>query len=1283
MTPTQQAICRVTQELYGVSEEETAAAFASGGPPGVGLVESGLLSPEQADQVLEQAFSSLSVAASGASSGGALAPAEALDEGQSEAPAEFVPGLGELLARIQAVVDGEIPIAVPGVLVRDSLPPIPDPRPATALPLQQRYGGATLRDVDPAADEAAILQPPPVARQGGVSEIELQARLTDDAVARWALAEKDVSPEALARARAHSDSLVEALVETESIELWEATEVLEGCGDVVCGSCRSRFTLGDQLISYGRDCPCPKCGSELGIGGNDSATVSLPPPEVPKPASLTSVPDYAGSLGGQTAAPEYADENTPTRPLDGGPVGLLPQEGLSVAVGGLANYELLGELARGGMGIVYKARQRGLKRIVCLKVMRSAELASADDRRRFLREAEASARLNHPGIVPIHEVGEHNGQCFFSMDFIEGRELGHHARQLKPSVRELVEIMVLVCDAIHYAHQRGIIHRDLKPANIMIDADLHPHVMDFGIAKRLDTLDDDSKNGPMTQEGEIMGTPHYMAPEQAEGKVSEIDVRSDVYALGVICYELLTGKRPFSDDNILRLIKKVVNDDPASLRFVRPDLDPDLETIVLKAMEKEKQRRYQTALGLKEELERWLQGEAIEARRATVIYRTRKWASRNKWVAISLVGGAFGIALILGMWAAVWAGRALQQDREVAHLVNAGEADLLARRYEQAFNRFGRALSVDPASDVAKAGRVDAALAWAKEAVSARRPGEAETVLRQVEYLGLRTGAVELAIADAQSERRRQVEVGVERQQRFVEETHKTLSRLEQAVKDRELPIEEQQAFVFDLVGHRDPETVAILRAVVAESERGARSRAVVARALGWMREVSAVAELATVVNDHTLTLDLVYAAAEALGRIGGEDAWRALLDARESRGREFRRRTQLAMRQVASGLDMASAGEGDTGDSGLFARADRLRQGGDHAAAVDSYGEALDAAPEAIGGHLGRALSCLALGRLELAESDLDRVVQGGGASADVGLLNRAEVRRRRGNVKGALADLEALLRQGARADAYLAKGRILLGRGEATQALIPLTKAVQLQEEYGDAHASRAEAYLASGRLDDALSDATLALQAEAGRAGFRMIRARVHFARGEFAAAEEDALRAAEFAPSQAAAYHLQAKLGLRRGAVNVALRVLSRGFQRTGADAFRLERVRVLLGVGRAQDASGEASQILAEASEGAPVRVPAQMFRGVAALALGDPQAAAKDLRAVIEAAPLLAAAHYNLACALAKGNEPALALDALERAVKLGQPAGAALRADSDLATLHGQARFEALAKEE
>ncbi|MCS6850183.1 MAG: serine/threonine protein kinase [Gemmataceae bacterium] len=272
-----------------------------------------------------------------------------------------------------------------------------------------------------------------------------------------------------------------------------------------------------------------------------------------------------------------------------------------------AGYELLEELGRGGMGVVYKARQLSLNRTVALKMVLTGRFVSEEEVQRFKAEAAAAARLRHPNIVTVHEVGEVDGQYFYTMELIEGPSLAQRVAAGPLPGRQAAHYLLHIARAIHHAHQRGVLHRDLKPSNILLDADDQPHVADFGLAKHL------GGDAAQTRSGALLGTPSYMAPEQASGRVRSLGPACDVYGLGAVLYELITGQPPFLADTPLETVRLVLDREPAPPKLLNPDIDDDLETICLKCLEKEPGDRYPSAAELAADLERYLRGDAIRA----------------------------------------------------------------------------------------------------------------------------------------------------------------------------------------------------------------------------------------------------------------------------------------------------------------------------------------------------------------------------------------------------------------------------------------------------------------------------------------------------------------------------------------------------------------------------------------------------------------------------------------------------------------------------------------------
>lgn len=292
------------------------------------------------------------------------------------------------------------------------------------------------------------------------------------------------------------------------------------------------------------------------------------------------------------------------------------------------NYELIQEVARGGMGRVFRARHVALNRTVAIKMILAGQLASDSDVQRFHAEAEAVAHLDHPNIVPVYEIGEHEGQYFFSMGFVEGQSLAQRVATGPLPPREAATLVKTISEAVQYAHDRGIIHRDLKPQNVMLDTQGVPRITDFGLAKKV------QGGGGLTATGEVLGTPSYMPPEQAAGRAEEIGPESDVYALGAMLYCLLTGRPPFQAATALETLRQVLETEPASPRHLNPGVHRDLETICLKCLEKDPQRRYGSALALARELGRFLEGEPISARSIGAPARLWRWGKRKPVVAV-------------------------------------------------------------------------------------------------------------------------------------------------------------------------------------------------------------------------------------------------------------------------------------------------------------------------------------------------------------------------------------------------------------------------------------------------------------------------------------------------------------------------------------------------------------------------------------------------------------------------------------------------------------------------
>src|SRR6516225_8247261 len=320
---------------------------------------------------------------------------------------------------------------------------------------------------------------------------------------------------------------------------------------------------------------CPKCGAEIPADAPDGACAGC------LLESGLSLLDDESVAAGDDPGQVYEPARTAKR-----------SEHFAELLGELGDYELLEEIGRGGQGVVFRAHQKSLNRTVALKVISLGQWASQAHVKRFRREAEAAAKLDHPSIVPIHEVGEHDGSCYFSMQFIEGGQFDEVVRRTPMSMRQAAELMAKVARTVHYAHEHGILHRDIKPGNILLDKNGEPHLTDFGLARLLDA------QSSVTRTIEVLGTPSYMAPEQAAGKNAELTSTTDVYGLGAVLYQLLTGHPPFAGDTTYETIELLLGTDPRPPRLLNTKIDRELSTICLKCLEKDPKRRYSSALVL-------------------------------------------------------------------------------------------------------------------------------------------------------------------------------------------------------------------------------------------------------------------------------------------------------------------------------------------------------------------------------------------------------------------------------------------------------------------------------------------------------------------------------------------------------------------------------------------------------------------------------------------------------------------------------------------------------------
>ena len=380
--------------------------------------------------------------------------------------------------------------------------------------------------------------------------------------------------------------------------------------------------------------------------------MSQPPAKPPGDDTVVpESPEPAGSGGMPVAADPTGLHASVTR--DFGSNRFSPQVDAPSRIG---PYEILGEIGRGGMGVVYEARQAGLDRKVALKVLRTGLLAGCEELRRFRIEADSLARLDHPGIIPVYEAGEFDGQPYFSMRRLAGGSLADRLDLYRRDPTAAATLMVAVSDAIAHAHARGILHRDLKPANILIDERGRPQVTDFGLAKFVSAGQGDSN---LTHSGALLGTPAFMAPEQASGRTGAITTSTDVYGLGAVLYAVLTGRQPFQGESLAATLQAVLDRTPDAPRRFNTAVPRDLETICLKCLEKETARRYPTAQAVADDLRRWLRSEAIQARPTSAWDLVGKWGRRHPAAAALVAVGGGGAGALLAF--AIASSAALQR----------------------------------------------------------------------------------------------------------------------------------------------------------------------------------------------------------------------------------------------------------------------------------------------------------------------------------------------------------------------------------------------------------------------------------------------------------------------------------------------------------------------------------------------------------------------------------------------------------------------------------------------
>jgi tetratricopeptide (TPR) repeat protein len=986
------------------------------------------------------------------------------------------------------------------------------------------------------------------------------------------------------------------------------------------------------------------------------------------------------------AAPESVPHSPDTRsdtrtpkedriPLPSGP-----------ALPAIPGYEIVGELGRGGMGVVYRARQVGLNRVVALKMIRAAEYAGPGVAARFRREAEAVARLRHPNIVTVYEVGEHQGQPYFSMELVEGGGLDRGSASQPQPARDAARLVETLAHAIHVVHQCGIVHRDLKPANVLLTADGVPKIADFGLAKQVD------ESARHTPSGAVLGTPQYMAPEQAAGKGTEVGAAADVYALGALLYALLTGRPPFHGSNPVEVVTAVLFDDPVPPSRWQPEVPRDLETVCLKCLDKSPGRRYATAAALADDLRRFLLDEPIRARSVGPAERVAKWARRRPAAAALLAVSGVSILALLGL--SLGFNAYLRQQVEAARRGEQqaleGQRLAVARVEGQELLRQGR--------EAARANDWPTArvlLARARERVGAdpalgdlqgdvgRSLGEAEDRVKGAEDLGrfrrLRN--------DALFHGTLLTGLGVDSDARATKEgAEKALALFGVGAEPDGGAVAPALPSFFTAADQAEVregcyELLLLLADVRANPPAGQAPGERAGRAREALRLLDRAAGLLPGPPTQAAALRRARYLAAAGDGPGAEDAARQAREARAVSaldhylvGDERYRRGDLA--QAAREFEQALQVRPDDFWSQYFLaichlKARRLPE------AKASLNACLSLDPGNVWVHLLRGFAHGELGEFEAAEDDFGRAAALAEADefARYGIhVNRGVMRVRQGRLEEAVAEFDRAI--AVKPDAYQAyvnQAEAYQQLKQLSEAVARLDRAISLEPGMPALYRLRAQLYLQREDPDAALRDLDQAIRSGEGR-GPAAALAQDHFERGrilhhgkrygEAVAAYEAALRAR---PDHAAALRLdgEALLELKRYQEAVAAFTACLKAGEPAAAVYR-SRGLALARLGRYRDAVADYSRAVAEEPDAATYAA-----RGWLYLANESPVLALADFEDALRASPENAEAFAGRGCARVTLGQLREGVADAEEAVR---------RAPAAPAVLHGAARVYAQA---